>query len=196
MAVDQKYYETPGHVIAAAVALSILDIVALFLRFYTRRRKNQGLKIDDWLLVPAVVSHTQEAIGSSVVSMLIRQIGLYGGSWCIYGLRCLARSTCVPEEGSLRLHRVPTRLGHGTAHYNTEGKHTELPILFFTHIVVDPMAFHPAPPIDPGSGQSQLPFLLYADICGEQEEPHKHPAYRTHRFCRPVECGLLFRDLV
>lgn len=60
MAVDQKYYETPGHVIAAAVALSILDIVALFLRFYTRRRKNQGLKIDDWLLVPAVVSHTQK----------------------------------------------------------------------------------------------------------------------------------------
>lgn len=69
-------------------------------------------------------------------------------------------------------------------------------LLFFTHIIVDPMAFHPAPPIDPRSGQSQLPFLLYADICGEQEELHKRPAYRTHRFCRSVECGLLFRDLV
>lgn len=55
MALDQKYYETPGHVIAAAVALSILSVVALFLRFYTRRRWNQGLKIDDWLLVPAAV---------------------------------------------------------------------------------------------------------------------------------------------
>lgn len=42
-------------------------------------------------------------------------------------------------------------------------------ILLFTHIVVDPMAFHPAPPIDPRSGQGQLPFLLYTDICGEQE---------------------------
>lgn len=67
MAVDQKYYETPGHVIAAAVALSILDIVALFLRFYTRRRKNQGLKVDDWLLVPAAVSHTQNRRRSNQV---------------------------------------------------------------------------------------------------------------------------------
>ncbi|KAI7772972.1 hypothetical protein LA080_012725 [Diaporthe eres] len=75
MAVDQKYYETPGHVIAAAVALSILDIVALFLRFYTRRTKNQGLKIDDWFLVPAAVFTV--GVGISMVYGVSREALAY-----------------------------------------------------------------------------------------------------------------------
>ncbi|OTA69356.1 hypothetical protein K449DRAFT_418792 [Hypoxylon sp. EC38] len=48
-----KYYHEPGHVIAAGVVLSVVDIASVILRFYTRKRQQQPLKADDWLLVPA-----------------------------------------------------------------------------------------------------------------------------------------------
>ncbi|KAI1142950.1 hypothetical protein F5Y05DRAFT_137255 [Hypoxylon sp. FL0543] len=48
-----KYYNTPGHVVAAGVVLSLVDITSVILRFYTRKRQQQPLKADDWLLVPA-----------------------------------------------------------------------------------------------------------------------------------------------
>ncbi|KAI1746489.1 hypothetical protein F4782DRAFT_64031 [Xylaria castorea] len=62
---SQAYYETPGHVISAAVALSILDIVVVMLRFWTRKSRNQGLETDDWLILPATISTV--AIGASMI---------------------------------------------------------------------------------------------------------------------------------
>ncbi|KAI0503108.1 hypothetical protein F5B22DRAFT_630641 [Xylaria bambusicola] len=61
----QAYYETSGHVIAAAVVLSVLDIVAVVLRFAARRSQHQALKIDDWLILPATISTV--GIGVSMV---------------------------------------------------------------------------------------------------------------------------------
>ncbi|KAI1171479.1 hypothetical protein F4777DRAFT_53726 [Nemania sp. FL0916] len=52
---DRGYFQTPGHVIAAGIGLSVLDILALGLRFVARRRQQQPLKADDWLLVPATL---------------------------------------------------------------------------------------------------------------------------------------------
>lgn len=55
METPQKYYQTPGHVVTAAIALSIVDIVALVLRFWTRKKQHEHLKMDDWLIIPATV---------------------------------------------------------------------------------------------------------------------------------------------
>lgn len=50
-----KYYETAGHVIAASVALPVVDIIAVALKFRIRRIQKQPWKADDWCLVPATV---------------------------------------------------------------------------------------------------------------------------------------------
>ncbi|KAK3694280.1 plasma membrane protein Pth11-like protein [Podospora appendiculata] len=61
----QAYYETPGHVIAAATAIPAIDILAVILRVWARRRQKQAFKADDWLMVPATV--VTVAIGVNVV---------------------------------------------------------------------------------------------------------------------------------
>ncbi|KAL2278287.1 hypothetical protein FJTKL_14557 [Diaporthe vaccinii] len=48
-----KHYETAAHVIAASVALPVVDILAVALKFKVRRIQKQPLKADDWSLVPA-----------------------------------------------------------------------------------------------------------------------------------------------
>lgn len=50
-----KHYETAAHVIAASVALPVVDILAVALKFKVRRIQKQPLKADDWSLVPATV---------------------------------------------------------------------------------------------------------------------------------------------
>lgn len=55
MPVKQEYYDTPSHVIAAGVVLPLMDIVAIALRFWMRIKQRQGLKTDDWLMIPATV---------------------------------------------------------------------------------------------------------------------------------------------
>ena len=52
---EQAYYQTPGHVLAVAILLPILDIVAVALRFYARRKRRLPLGPDDWLTLPATV---------------------------------------------------------------------------------------------------------------------------------------------
>ncbi|KAK3389692.1 plasma membrane protein Pth11-like protein [Podospora didyma] len=51
----QAYYQTPGHAIAAGVALTMVDIIAVASRFWARKRNKQQLKADDWLIVPAAL---------------------------------------------------------------------------------------------------------------------------------------------
>ncbi|KAK8030138.1 hypothetical protein PG993_011429 [Apiospora rasikravindrae] len=52
---QQHYYQTAPHVIAAGIALSILDVGALACRFQAQKVRGQSLKIDDWLLLPATL---------------------------------------------------------------------------------------------------------------------------------------------
>ncbi|KAI1752989.1 hypothetical protein F4782DRAFT_530103 [Xylaria castorea] len=60
-----RYYITePGYVIAAAILLSLLDIIAVALRFWARTKYREAIKADDWLMLPATIIVT--AIGISV----------------------------------------------------------------------------------------------------------------------------------
>lgn len=60
-----RYYITePGYVIAAAILISVLDIVAVSLRFWARKKQKEKLKADDWLLIPSIILVT--AIGISI----------------------------------------------------------------------------------------------------------------------------------
>lgn len=51
----EYYFMHPGHVTTAAIALSVLDVVAVALRFWARRVQSQPPKTDDWLMIPAMV---------------------------------------------------------------------------------------------------------------------------------------------
>ncbi|KAI1432590.1 hypothetical protein GGR50DRAFT_585711 [Xylaria sp. CBS 124048] len=51
-----RYYITePGYFISAGIALAVLDIMAVSLRFWTRTKQRETLKADDWLMLPATV---------------------------------------------------------------------------------------------------------------------------------------------
>lgn len=50
-----KYYETAEHVIAASIALPIVDVFAVALKFRVRRIQKQPWRADDWCLVAATV---------------------------------------------------------------------------------------------------------------------------------------------
>ncbi|KAI0099571.1 hypothetical protein F4776DRAFT_525860 [Hypoxylon sp. NC0597] len=52
---DRAYYTRPGHVIATAIALSMVDIVVIALRFWARKIQRQPPKADDWLMIPATL---------------------------------------------------------------------------------------------------------------------------------------------
>ncbi|KAF2855811.1 hypothetical protein T440DRAFT_551145 [Plenodomus tracheiphilus IPT5] len=47
-------YTSPGSLIAICVVLPVLSILAVALRFYTRKRSKSSLKLDDWILLPAL----------------------------------------------------------------------------------------------------------------------------------------------
>ena len=55
LTVDTSYI-TPGGVLAAAIVPMVLSALAVILRFYVRRRTKTPLKLDDWLLIPGLVS--------------------------------------------------------------------------------------------------------------------------------------------
>lgn len=47
---------SPLTVVAASVALSIICIISVALRFWTRHLLKTGFMLDDWLTLPALVS--------------------------------------------------------------------------------------------------------------------------------------------
>ncbi|KAI1772959.1 hypothetical protein F4818DRAFT_129498 [Hypoxylon cercidicola] len=51
----QRYYMRAENVIAASIALSILDIVAVALRFWARKVQKNPPRADDWLMIPATL---------------------------------------------------------------------------------------------------------------------------------------------
>ncbi|KAI3326761.1 hypothetical protein HD806DRAFT_417342 [Xylariaceae sp. AK1471] len=56
------YVNEPGYVISAAIFLSVLDIVAVSLRFWARTKQREAMKTDDWLMLPATILVTAIAI--------------------------------------------------------------------------------------------------------------------------------------
>lgn len=55
MTLPQGYYQQPGYVVAAGVVLPLLSITAVALRLWARLVHCNGLKADDWLIIPAAV---------------------------------------------------------------------------------------------------------------------------------------------
>ena len=49
-------YIGPPLVISASAILPSLCILAVGLRFYTRRKQHEDLRLDDWLTIPALVT--------------------------------------------------------------------------------------------------------------------------------------------
>ena len=47
---------TPGLVIAAGVVWPVVCITVVVLRFAARKIKNERIGVDDWLMLPALVS--------------------------------------------------------------------------------------------------------------------------------------------
>jgi hypothetical protein len=48
-------FAAPGELMAAAIALPLVCLVLVALRFYTRRIQRQAIGIDDWMSVMALV---------------------------------------------------------------------------------------------------------------------------------------------
>lgn len=55
MTLSRTYVTEPGHVIAAAMFLSVIDITAVALRFWARYKQREKFQADDLLMLPAVV---------------------------------------------------------------------------------------------------------------------------------------------
>ncbi|PHH82575.1 hypothetical protein CDD83_3224 [Cordyceps sp. RAO-2017] len=55
MGLAHGYYQQPGHVVAAGVVLPLLAVVAVGLRLWTRLKQGQGVRADDWLVLPAAL---------------------------------------------------------------------------------------------------------------------------------------------
>ncbi|KAI0390770.1 hypothetical protein F5Y17DRAFT_461445 [Xylariaceae sp. FL0594] len=55
MSLADGYWVTPAHVILAGIALPVLDIVAVAIRYVARRKQRQRLGPDDWLMIPALL---------------------------------------------------------------------------------------------------------------------------------------------
>ena len=79
-------WNTPGQVIAAAVVLPTLGIVAVLLRFRVRHVQKTGIGLDDWLILPAMVSDPFEMLRpcqSNITTSQLLVIGL--GVSLLYG---------------------------------------------------------------------------------------------------------------
>lgn len=48
--------ETPGKMYALAICMTLLAMVAIVLRFYTRHIKKASYSYDDYMILPAMVS--------------------------------------------------------------------------------------------------------------------------------------------
>lgn len=70
MSKERSYVTEPGYVIAAAMLLSVLDIIAVSLRFLARIRQRDALRIDDWLVLLATVSSRLSGHLTSALSLL------------------------------------------------------------------------------------------------------------------------------
>lgn len=66
MGVFAHDYPSEPSTLALAITLSILGIIAVALRFYTRRKQRAALRIDDWLTIPALIFTV--GIGADIIT--------------------------------------------------------------------------------------------------------------------------------
>lgn len=81
-------YSTRNELIAAATVLPVLACVAVVLRFTVRARQKAGIRVDDWLTLPAAVSIL---IASLLVLAKQRSQASFPGHVHCYPQRCGAR---------------------------------------------------------------------------------------------------------
>ncbi|KAI8962345.1 hypothetical protein F5Y11DRAFT_323189 [Daldinia sp. FL1419] len=55
---DKLQYDNPGGIIAGSIILEVIAVLAVGLRFYTRRWKHQSVLVTDWLILVALVFAT------------------------------------------------------------------------------------------------------------------------------------------
>jgi len=55
-------YATPAAVVVISLLFPILGTIAVSLRFYTRTKAKIGIRIDDWLILPALVRTPFQAL--------------------------------------------------------------------------------------------------------------------------------------
>lgn len=66
------FYVNPGGVITIGVVFPALGLIAVFCRFFARIRYKSGLRIDDWLCLPALV-----------LTIAIGTVYIYGGATAV-----------------------------------------------------------------------------------------------------------------
>lgn len=55
-------YPSPGDLLAAAIVLPLVGIATISLRYFVRYTRRVPLGVDDWLLIPALVSVKSDSI--------------------------------------------------------------------------------------------------------------------------------------
>ena len=74
--------ESPGKMYALTAVFMIIALIAVPLRFYTRRLQSMQLGLDDWLMLPALVSSAGLSMHSN---KLTRAKAIYFAYWhCDY----------------------------------------------------------------------------------------------------------------
>lgn len=58
----------PGAMYGVTITLTVLNCMAVPMRLYRRKKQKQGFMLDDWLVVPALVSLTSSSVMSSIRS--------------------------------------------------------------------------------------------------------------------------------
>ena len=87
------YYESLGSIVSIAVILPMLDILAVALRFVSRKRQRIPFEADDWLALAATVFGrlSRACVSPNYLKVLV--VGL--GITLVYGKSRLCNSTIL-----------------------------------------------------------------------------------------------------
>lgn len=107
----QAYYQTPEHVITAAVAFSIVDALIVGLRFWARSKQNAPLRTDDWLLMPAMVGQ-HNVIGYTTTRLTeLQGLTIAVSSLAVYGVteKAIAYHVQISPDSQGKLAEMHTK---------------------------------------------------------------------------------------
>lgn len=101
MPTTRAYYQYPGHFVAATASLMILDVLVVGLRFWTRHRERLPRKLDDWLMIPALVIPVLPIIRKREINTdsYTQLLSVAGSIALLYAVakKALAYPTAIPE---------------------------------------------------------------------------------------------------
>lgn len=100
MPTTRAYYQYPGHFVAATASLMILDVLVVGLRFWTRHRERLPRKLDDWLMIPALVILFLTMTRKMEIILIYTQfLSVAGSIALLYAVakKALAYPTAIPE---------------------------------------------------------------------------------------------------